>query len=199
MNLRTLRDNLYDIVKQYFEGATVVWAEQHMVKPTLPLITLKTGSLSLTTFPITEDINGVPTGYYPSRVTLEINLYTKGAPVEMEPGEVGATENTAVNDLMDFLRYINSQYVTDLCESLDIAITPNGPVQDVTALLNDTRYQYRAMLELNVDFMQVTKGYAGIIPEEGEWTQTPSGGGAEVLLNKETGYFEKVIIEKEDI
>ena len=197
MNLRTLKENLYAITKEYFAGATVVWAEQHIAKPKLPLITLKTGPLSLVTFPINDDSNGVPTGYYQSRVSLEINLYTEGAGIEVGVGEIGTKENTAVNDMMDFLRYINSQYVIDLCEALDITIMPEGPIQDVSALLNDTRYQYRAMMELTVDFMQVTKGHAGIVPEAGTWEQTPSGGGTEVLLNKETGYFEKVNIEKE--
>lgn len=197
MNLRTLKEKLYEIVSIYFQGATVIWAEQHIVKPILPLITLKTGPLSLPTFSINDESNDVPTGYYPSRVSLEINLYTVGALVESEEGEIGATENTAVNDMMDFLRFINSQHVTELCEQYDIAIMPSGPIQDLTGLLNDTRYQYRAMLELSVDFMQEARGYAGITPETGTWEQTSSGGGSQELADKATGYFTTVAIEEE--
>lgn len=206
MNLKDLRENLRLLTEEYFAAANVVYGETNMVKPKKALVTLKTGSVSRTLQPITEVIDGVPVGCYPSRTVLEVNLFTKGAQVPVETEQTIPMENTAVNDLVEFVNFVGSPYATDWCCEKDIAITPKGGVLDVTALLNSSKWEYRAMVEFDVDFVQASVGASGILAESSivypaivpEWNgPSPSGGGTSELAAEETGYFEAVEIEQE--
>lgn len=217
MTLNELQEHLLDLTERYFTGAKVTWAQEKLVKPAPALVTLRTGNVSRPLQPITEVIDGVPCGYYPSRVLLEVNLFTKGKTFKPEDGATAAQENTAVNDLLDFVNFINSPVVIDWCFTKDIAITPNGDVLDATAAINDTRWEYRAMIELTVDFVQAAVGATGILaessikyekdPEKPDepakphidpvWSQNSSGGGSQELADETTGYFEAVEIEQE--
>lgn len=215
MTLNELQEYLLDIASAYFTGATVVWAQEKVVKPKPALVTLRTGNVSRPLQPITEVIDGVPCGYYPSRVTLEVNVFTKGRKYKPVEGKTAAQENTAVNDLVDFVNYLNSPYMIDECYILDIAITPMGAVSDASTLINDATWDYRAMAEFSVDFMQIAVGATGILAESSikhsenpedpedqpyikpEWSQTNSGGGSQELADETTGYFEEVEIEAE--
>lgn len=194
MTLRDLREHLYDIVATYFGGAEVMWSENNSVRPPLPFVMLKTGSATPTAMPCAQHVNGAVRNDYPTRTILEVTLYTRGACVDDSDGVEGDRINTAASDLLDFVSFIHSPYVSDMTEGLDITVKPMGPVRDVTALLNDTSHEYRAMVELTVDFIYISAGAAGVIPI---WTPNPSGGGTEELAAMETGYFEKVVF-KED-
>jgi hypothetical protein len=224
MTLRELREHLRLIAEGYFSTALVAYGEVDMVKPNTAFVTLKTGSMSRPLQPITQIIDGIPCGYYPSRTVLEVNLFTKGVEIVVPDGQDTPYENTAVNDLTEFVNFINSPHTIDRCAALDIAITPKGNVLDVTALLNNTKWEYRAMAEFDVDFMQLSVGSAGILAESSivyapehpndpinpdpdalehatvdpVWTgPSPSGGGSSELAANETGYFEAVEIEQE--
>lgn len=209
-----LRENLRLLVEQYFTAATVVYGEVDMVKPQTPLVTLKTGSVSRPLQPIMEEIDGVPTGFYPSRTVLEVNLFTKGKPISVPEGITAPLENTAVNDLLEFANFANSPHTIDWCCARDIAIMQKGDVLDVSALLNNSKWEYRAMIEFDVDFLQIAIGAAGILAESSivydpehpndpisivpTWDgPTPSGGGSAALAAEETGYFEAVEIIEE--
>ena len=50
MNLSEVKEKIYDITAMFFNGATVIWAEQGNVKPDLPYITLKTGPVKRNVF-----------------------------------------------------------------------------------------------------------------------------------------------------
>lgn len=125
---------------------------------------------------------------------------------------IAAAQNTAVNDLLDFVNYLNSAFVVNLCHNLDIDISINGTVNDVSDYINDTRWQYRAMAEFSVGFTQTAVGATGILlessvkevperPEEThivpEWQPTSSGGGYNKLAMETVGYFEDVEIKEE--
>lgn len=197
MTVNELKKWLHALVSMYFAGANVVWSQTKMVKPLPALVTLRIGSVNRPLQPIVKVINGVSCGYYPSTATFEVNLYTKGAAVEVDDGMVIPRENTAINDLLDFVNFINSAAVTDLCSLADINIMQYGDVRDVSAVINSTQWDYRAMVEFTVDFTQVAVGAMGISPESGAWKQTASGGGTKDLADTETGYFENVEIEEE--
>ena len=77
---------IYKIVSDFFVGATVIWAEQVSTKPTLPFVTIKTGNINRTRFPIIDDEGR---RYYPCSTLLEINLYTKGKPMTIAPNVTG--------------------------------------------------------------------------------------------------------------
>lgn len=212
MILNELREHLYDLTADYFAGATVIWAQEKIVKPKPSLVTLQLGNISRPVQPIAGFVDGVPCGYYPSRVPFEVNLYTKGAAVSVLGKKIAAAQNTAVNDLLDFVNYLNSAFVANWCHNLDIDILGAGLINDVSNYINDTRWEYRAMVEFSVGFTQIAVGATGILlessvkevpeqPEEThivpEWQPTASGGGYHKLATESIGYFEKVEIKDE--
>lgn len=191
MTFDELKDVLFDIIQGYFAGADVAWAEQNAVKSTNPLIRLKLGSIKRPSHFIYETQNNAPLGYIASTTMLTVDLFTHGKKITDEDG-FSVYANTAMNDMADFMNYIMSPYVDDLCESMNISIRPEGDIKDTSAVL-DNDYSYRAMAEFVVGFVQETRGYAGI--SRVNWEPTPSGGGSKDLANKEMVTIEKVIIE----
>ena len=191
MTIRELRDTLYGIVQGYFVGAEVAWSEQNAVKSTNPLIRLKLGSIKRPTYFINQVDNNAPCGYICSTTMLTVDLFTHGEEIVDEEG-YSIYVNTALDDMADFLNYLQSYYVDDMCENLNISIRPEGDIKDTSAVL-DNDYSYRAMQEFVVSFVQETRGYAGISREN--WKPTPSGGGTEELANMELTDIGEVNIE----
>jgi len=116
--------------------------------------------------PITQSVNGVPINCYPSKTTLQVDLYTKGYSLNDETGVTAVYENTAVNDLTDFVNFINSTYVDDWSGEKDVSILANQ-VHDLTGLINDTSWEYRAMAELEIGFTQGAVGHTGTMFDDG--------------------------------
>lgn len=204
MTLSELKDYVYNLVSEYFKGATVVWAEQYMVSFQLPLVTLKMKDLSLPLFPIRMEDKKAPVDCYEVSRGLEINLYTKGKEIKVN-GKMIGTENTAVDDMLCFLLYLQSDYVTEKNADHNVNLLPSAPVQDLTALVNDTRYEYRSMQEFTLHFVLENYGFAGqstkVCPDAGDadFQQTASGGGSTELDKKERGYFETAEITENNI
>lgn len=224
MTVIQLKSCLFDMIARYFAGATVCWTEQGGVKSALPFVTLRLGSVQRERFPHVEHQGGVPVSLYPSQTLLEVMLYTKGA-VRTEPGRTPIAVNTALSDMQDFLNYMDSSLVQNMTERLNIALQTEGPTQDVSALLGANQYEFRALQEFTVDFLQEAHGAAGIapyipavtspdappvnpdvppldpdVPQEPEipaWEQTASGGGTQILADACTGWFEDVEIRDE--
>lgn len=191
MTVRELKNALYEIIQGYFAGADVAWSEQNSVKSQNPLIRLKLSSVTRASYFINETINNAPTGYIASKTILTVDLFTHG---KREVDEEGYSyfENTAVDDMNDFVNYLSSPYIDEVCEMHNISIMPEGNVKDTSAVL-DNDYSFRAMQEFVVSFVQETKGYAGISRDN--WKPTPSGGGTEELANKELTTIDVVNIE----
>ena len=191
MTVRELRDTLYEIVQGYFAGAEVAWSEQNAVKSTNPLIRLKLGSIKRPSYFINQVDNNAPCGYICSTTMLTVDLFTHGEEIVDEEG-YSIYVNTALDDMADFINYLQSYYVDDMCENLNISIRPEGDIKDTSAVL-DNDYSYRAMQEFVVSFVQETRGYAGISREN--WKPTPSGGGTAELANMELTDISEVNIE----
>ena len=188
-----LEDALRRLVQEYFAENPVVFAEVNIVKPVLPFITLKTSTVHRTQRAhVLVDDDGIENSYMPSRVVFEVNLFTRGARIDVPAGQEASYDNTAASDLQDFVNYMLSPYIAAKCDQLDIGIYQKGDVRDVSALLNGTRFEYRAMAEFDVDFMQSYAGAAGIRGTDGTFTQTASGGGTQALADEDIGYFERV-------
>ena len=215
MTEREMKALFLSLVKIYFGGAEVIWGRAKTVHPKHPLVTLIAGPLARNYLPVTLDAGGIPINCYPTKVTVQIDLFTKGAALSDDAGATGAAgatgvtaarENTAVDDMMDFLNFIGSQYVTDWCYKKDMAILENGPVRDLTQIINDTSWDYRAMAELDVYFTQNAVGYTGTDHELGveydtdgnpkppseDFKETPSGGRTPELADEFTGWYEQV-------
>lgn len=60
MILNELHKHLYDLTADYFAGATVIWAQEKIVKPKPFLVTLRLGNVSRPVQPISGVVDGTP-------------------------------------------------------------------------------------------------------------------------------------------
>lgn len=185
MTIEEVKDALVEIIATYFPTTQIVWAEQRkLVKPSGTFIQLKLRNLGASLHSIKETENDVLCGYKPSKTMLEVQLFTRGATKTfVEDGEkVKVSVNTALNDIMELTNFLTSEYADAFYEKYDICVRQEGEAQDVSGLV-DTSYEYRAMQEYVVEFVQTVQGYAGISRDN--WQPTASGGGTEELANSE--------------
>lgn len=111
--------------------------------------------------------------------------------------------------MLAFESFLNSPFVTQWCHQHDIAIVVPTAVQDLTDLVHDTNYEFRAMLEIAVYFTMTAIGITGtldidsvkhsdgeddiqaddVINIEPQVTPTPSGGGSSEMTAHEGEYF----------
>ena len=182
MKFTELRDVLFDFIQDYFAGAIVEWGELPLgTKPQNPFLSLKMGSMKRPQHFITETTNEAVRSYIPTTVPLKVELFTHGEQCKDEDGDIYFV-NTAMEDMADFVNYMISPYADDFYERYDICVRPEGDVKDTTAV-RDSNYEYRAMQEFVVTFMDESNGYAGI--SRANWKPTASGGGTEKLANKQ--------------
>ena len=162
MTLSELKKMLVQLTQTYFAGATVTYAKQSFVaKPGSPLVTLTTGSVNRSRNPPVKIIEGTPVAFYPASVPVQIDLFTHGRQEEVAPGFTPIAENTAEDDMLAFESFLNSPFVTQWCHQHDIAIVVPTAVQDLTDLVHDTNYEFRAMLEIAVYFTMTAIGITG--------------------------------------
>lgn len=155
---------LRQLIEYYFTGAIVKYANQSFaVKPYKPLVNISFGSINRPLNPPTEIIDGRPVSFYPTTMMVQIDLFTKGQQVISSMGKTSAMENTAEEDMLSFLSFLNSEYAINYCHENDIAIVIPNTVEDLTGLINDTSYEYRAMAEIELRFTTVAIGYTGTL------------------------------------
>lgn len=157
-----------DITIRYFKGANVIYANQsHSVKPTSkPLVTMAFGNIKRPLNPPTIIVDGRPVSYYPASVPITLNLFTHGRKIEIAKGITPAMEDTAAEDLMDFLSFLNSDTVIQFCGENDIAILVPNDVMPLSGIINDVAYEYRARAEVELRFTSMAAGYSGTLPAE---------------------------------
>ena len=196
MTQSELKRKLYELAAIYFEPLTdrgnIVWGRTKPVNPGSPMVALTTGPINRAQRPIRMYRDGIVQDCWPSETMLQVDLFTKGAPVTDDPNVTAARENTAVCDLTDFVNFIHSAYVDNWCYINDISLNVSN-IHDLTALTNDTSWTYRAMAEITVGFVQTAVEHAanpitGSLP-------THSGGRSQQLADKKTGWFEQVEVE----
>lgn len=223
MNVTEARNALLELCQQYFTNGSVVFAKQsYMVKPVKPLVTLQFSTTTRPLNPPEKMIDGLPVRFYPTVMIAQIDLFTGGKQRDVSSGMTAVMENTAVNDMLMFADFLNSEYVIRYCHDRDMAIITSGSVQDITNLINDTSYEYRAMLEVELRFTDVAIGTSGMVAAEsfihgsgskatpqtiqsddirldaaeGLQTKENSSGGSEALQTEEgSGYFNAVHVE----
>jgi len=186
MRVSDLKETIRQLTKLYFTGATVKFAKQSFAaKPNKPLVMLSFGSVQRPLNPPTKMIDGRPVYFYPATMPIQIDLFTHGKIAEVAPGFTPVTENTAEDDMIGFASFLNSAYAVQWCSKKDIAVVVPNVVQDLTGLLNDTNYEFRAMIELTVYFTMTAIGYTGTL--ETESVKRPSGNG-DVTIDPIIGY-----------
>lgn len=166
MTQSELKQKIYNLVTEYFAGATVTWGKVKLVNPNAPQVVLTTLPVVRSYHPVTQTVDGVPVNSWPSKTIIQVDLYTKGASTTDAINVKAAKEDTAVNDLMAFLNFLGSPYVDDWGLVNDISIHANQ-VRDLTELVNDTTWGYRAMVELELGFTESAVGYTGVSYENG--------------------------------
>lgn len=212
MTYNDARRIVYNATVSYFANATVTMANTKQVKKTKPMVTMKFGPLQVNAFPNEMTYGGEPCDYYPASMKLEVQLFTNGRRLSN-----GGMESTAVGDLTDYVSYMTSKLMVTEFGRHDLTVLTAGPIQDVSAIINDASYEYRAMVEFDVTFTMAVVGYGGILDEssikmdepdperpgqvlppriEPEWTETDSGGRTAEIAEKTVGYFTQVEIEE---
>ena len=212
MRLYDLKEYVYTLVHSYFQNAIITWANEVSIKKKPPQITLQLSNVRRSTHPIDEDQNnGEIIRCYPSTVMLTINSYITGKGAINE-----SPDNTAVADLNEFLNYIDSPEMVDVLYQVGLSFSIASPVQDIPRLLGTTHYEYRAMVELQIDFTQEVAGMYSmghpatekvfdtetetwvepILVQEEDWEPTASGGGSYEMENAPLMSFDIVELEE---
>lgn len=141
----------------YFEGYEVKIANQsRTAKPTVPLVTIAFGNVKRPQAPNYELEDGELNGHYLSRLNIVVDLFTNGKPITDEGGSMVVYENTAMDELLSFCDFLNGLVTVNWCESNDLAILIDTEAQDLTDIVNDNNYQYRARQELSLYYTQDT-------------------------------------------
>lgn len=191
MTVNEMKEYIEALVKEYFAGASVVWAGQSFVHKGNPAVMLRLRNVQADMFPVTRWAEGQEVSYYHASALLEVNLFTDGKVAQAGAQMVLPRKNTAVNDLAGFLFFLGSEYVTLKNSKAGVNITPLGAVNDVSAIRDNTEREYSAMQEYTVHFLMAAAGFAGVMDAGGN-TDNSSGGAPDSLKEMETGYFEEV-------
>lgn len=209
LTLNQLKQAIFSHFSAYWGGAAVAWGATNKVKPLAPLVILQLGTVTRATQPITQMVNGIVFSAYPSEAPLQIDLYTKGNTVSTPEGSYA--ENTAVSDLLDFVNYLDSTATIEWSNQNNVGVSLMGGVQDLSEVINDSRWQYRAMSEIRLTFTQWAAEYNGVLNESSiifnkngvpigvnnaNWQPTASGGGTEELARVKSGAFEETPINQ---
>lgn len=193
MTLGEVKQLLYEVVVMYHPEALVVWEKTKGVTPKPPYITLGYSNLNRSIFPLSDDEG--EHRYYNYSFTFEINLYTVGKEIKADGVGTGAYENTAVEDLEEFVRFLDSEEMTDSLAGKDVTIIMNPPIRDLSELIGDTKFNYRAMCEFTVTFVGSANGRYGV--SGSKEIPNPSGGGLKEFTEAEDFVIEEISIQEE--
>ena len=139
MRVSQAKELFRSLTAQYFAGAEVTFSRQSRVaKPNVPLVSITPGNVTRPSMPNYEEVDGVLVGHYLSRIPMQVDLFTHGLPVvDDETGIAVAYENTAMDDMLAFMDFLNSPYTVEWCHAHDVAIEFDGDPKDLTGLVND--------------------------------------------------------------
>lgn len=189
MTFADVKQLLYDIVAKYHSKAMVVWEKTKGVTPKPPYITLGYSDLNRSVFSLSDEEENQ--SCYNYEFLFEVNLYTAGKKVKA--GNKVYYENTAMEDLEEFIRFLDSEEITDQLAQKNVTIICNLPIRDLSELIGDTKFNYRSMCEFTVSFVQAAAGRYGIA---GQGVPNPSGGGLTEFTEAETPVIETVEIKE---
>lgn len=168
MTVGQARELFRSLTKEYFAGAQVVFANQSRTPmQKIPLVVITPGNVKRPLYPNYETVDGVLVGAYESRFSLTIDLFSNGAPViDEETGQTVAYEDNAEEDLLAFANFLNSEHTLAWSRRNDLSILIDGDVQSLTGVVNDTTYQYRARLLIQLYFTQKAVDRTAVLSED---------------------------------
>lgn len=167
MRVSQAKELFRSLTATYFSGANVTLSRQSRVaKPGIPLVTITCGNVRRSVNSAHQMVDGIQIAHYPSRMSIQVDLFTHGLPVhDDETGEVVAYEDTAMDDMLAFVDFLDSQHTIEWCHNHDISVLPDGDVQDLTGLVNDNNYEFRSRLSVLFYFTQTAVGHAAVLQE----------------------------------
>ena len=163
------------LTQQYFGGANVVFANQsRTAKQKEPLVVLTPGNVHRPQAPNYTFVDGEVVGHYLSRFSITVDLFTNGSPVVDEvSGKVVAYEDNAVDDMLSFADFLNSEHTVQWSHQNDVSILIDGDVLNLTGVVNDTSYEFRSRLTVQFYFTQKAVGASTALLESS--LQYPTG------------------------
>lgn len=168
MRVAQARRLFRQLTESYFTGATVVFSNQsRAAKQKQPLVVITTGNLNRPNAANYSVVDGVQVASYLSRLSITVDLWTNGSPVvDPDTGVKAAYENNALDDMMSFADFLNSQYTVNWSHSHDVAVLLDGDAIDMTGLVNDNNYEFRARLSVMFYFTQQAVDGSAVLGED---------------------------------
>ena len=162
MTIADAKAKMLELVSTYFGDGHVFFAGAKMARSVEPYVTLQItgfskGSSDIRTVNETDEYTR---SFSMITANCQIDLYTKGRNLALA-GEYEEFDNTALEDVEDFDQYIDSDFSLELQSQLGMSVIRDGDIQDTSALVNDSTYQYRATVKYNVEFWDGSFGYKG--------------------------------------
>lgn len=204
MRVMQARELFQQLTKEYFADANVVLANQsRAAKQGQPLVVITQGNLNRPSKPNYSMTDDSIVGHYLSRLSFTVDLFTNGSPVlDPETGMTVSYEDNALEDILSYADFLNSEHTVQWCHANDVAVAIDGDAMNLTGLVNDNNYEYRARLNVLFYFTQQAVEYAAVLgegsivyptgdpdnpysPEKPVETESPTGG-------YETDYIKKM-------
>lgn len=180
-----------ELFRQFTAGffgnsAMVIFSKQSRIaKPELDLVSISPGNVSRPNAPNYTVVDGCMAGHYLSKLPITVDLFTKGRPYKDKNGNVLYYENTAIEEISNFVNYINSAKTVEQSYLKDVTFVTEGDIIDLTEIVNDNNYEYRARIVIDMYFTEVLYGFNGTaesIEEAKKQMQKEYG-------SKEAGWF----------
>lgn len=128
-----------------------------------PLILITPGNVRRDRCATPHDFGGITVASRWSSILFTIDLFTDGEEIRDEKtGAVLEHEDTAVNDLLNFIDFLDSDKCLALLNKLNAAINIEGDVQNMTEIVRDSNYRFRARVDARFYFTDPMIGVSGI-------------------------------------
>jgi len=202
------------LAKWYFaHGAVATSRQSRAAKFELPLISITYGNVTRQKSLNEVYVNGEPVGAFQQKMAITVDIFTHGKETKetVDEQEYTTYENSAMDDALSFVDFLDSHHAIAWSQRNDVAISVEGDVMDMTGLVNDSNYEYRARVNLSFYFTQYSVGAAGVLLESSlktsqdgsmyidpQFAVTTSGGGNQELADETVGYFIDAIITEEN-
>lgn len=196
MTVGEARKYLLDLTANYFGDGHVFFAENKMVQRAAPYITVKFSDINIGWSKNREYDPGLGCfrDFWEASTKAEVNLYTAGKNIA-GVAQAPVYENTALEDMSEFIKYLDSETIQDDIDAHDINISLSGGIRDLSYLVNDSTYRFRVMAEFSVTFTDSAYGKFG---QCGIELPNPSGGGNEDMAVHEESIEQIEIQEEKD-
>lgn len=179
MKLEEAKELLRRMLAEYFGDEHAFYSEVKLAENPEPYVCLQATEVETHQFPVEYVRDDEFCRQRQYKAMFDINLYTRGRNVA-KAGQKAVYLNTAQEDLQGFLDFLDSEYILIEEQKNDISFMAEGNIQDMSALVNNNYYQYRAMIEISATFSDYTYGYKG----QNNETMLPnySGGGSPEMV-----------------